>query len=75
MYHIAGKIQSGPAATLEGKLGSMQNYHTVQLKPTFVGLRVSSTRESFEYAPAPPKDSGSDVLCLDFRLQVRAQSV
>jgi hypothetical protein len=74
MYHIAGKILSGPAPWVEHtKLGEMHNYHAVQSQPTFVGLRVSTTRDSFEYAPQQSSDTGSDTLCLDFRLQVREQ--
>ena len=72
MYHIAGKIISGPSPWFEhSEFGKMHNYHFVQSEPTSIGLRVSTTKDSFEYAPDRPSGTTSDILCLDFRLQVR----
>ena len=74
IYHIAGKILSGPVPWLDkdefdDALDSkMHYYHEVQPEPDYIGLRVSTTRDSFEYAPQLTDDSKSDVLCLDFRL-------
>lgn len=71
MYHIAGKILSGPAPWHEHvELGSMHHYHVIQEVPTYVSLRVSTTKQSFAFAPRVPACSTSDVICLDFRLEV-----
>jgi hypothetical protein len=73
MFHVAGKLVSGPAPWVDGiEHGKMHNYHVVQSEPTWVGLRVSAVRDSFEYAPKMKKAIQSDVLCVDFRLQVHA---
>ena len=71
MFHIAGKILSGPAPWIDGaEAGRMHNYHVVQSEPTWVGLRLSTARDSFEYAPKLVRAAQSDVLCVDFRVQV-----
>jgi hypothetical protein len=71
MYHIAGKILSGPATWHEHvKLGTMHHYKVIQELPTYVSLRVSTAKESFAFAPGVPASSGSDIICLDFRLEV-----
>lgn len=71
MYHIAGKILSGPAPWHESLvLGTMHHYHVIQKIPTYVSLRVSTAKESYAFAPAVPASSASDILCLDFRLSV-----
>jgi hypothetical protein len=78
MYHIAGKILSGPAAWLDERVlddaldSKMHYYHQVQSEPAYVGLRVSTKRNSFEYAPEQPSETRSDILCLDFRLRAKA---
>lgn len=75
MFHVAGKILSGPSPWINGiEQGTMHNYHVVQSEPTWIGLRVSTVRDSFEYAPKMHKASMSDVLCVDFRLQVRSSA-
>jgi hypothetical protein len=74
-FHVAGKILSGPAPWVDGiELGKMHNYHLVQSEPTWIGLRVSTVRDSFEYAPKIEKTTQSDVLCVDFRLQVHVDA-
>ncbi|MBD9478498.1 hypothetical protein [Pseudoxanthomonas sp. PXM02] len=71
MFHVVGKILSGASPWLQGSdEGRMHNYHVVQSEPTWVGLRVSKAWDSFEYAPHVEKDVQSDVVCIDFRLQV-----
>lgn len=78
IYHIAGKILSGPSPWLhENELddvrdSKMHYYHQVQSEPSWIGLRVSTKRDSFEYAPELPNDTGSDILCLDFGLRAKA---
>ena len=69
MFHVAGKLVSGPAAWVDGiEHGKMHNYHVVQSKPTWVGLRVSTVRASFEYAPKMEKAIRSDVSVRRFPL-------
>lgn len=74
MYHVVGRILSGPAPWLDSDMYGVDdrfhNYHAVQAKPTWVGLRVSAARDSFEYAPDLPVGCRSAVLCIDFRLRV-----
>ena len=71
MFHVAGKILSGPSPWLDGTDSDrMHNYHVVQSEPTWVGLRVSTEKDSFEYAPELVHGVRSDVLCIDFRLEV-----
>lgn len=72
LYHVAGKLLSGPAPWLESVPGKMHNYSVVQTEPTWIGLRVSSAKDSFEWAPELPEGTSSNVLCIDFRLQVAA---
>ncbi len=73
MFHVAGKILSGPAPWVDGiEQGKKHNYHVVQCEPTWIGLRVSTVRDSFEFAPEIEKTVQSDVLCVDFRLQLHA---
>jgi hypothetical protein len=71
MYHIAGKILSGPAPWHEHvELGTMHHYRVIQEVPTYVSLRVITAKQSFVFAPGTPAHSTSDVICLDFRLGV-----
>lgn len=71
MFHVVGKILSGASPWLQGDDQSrMHNYHVVQSEPTWIGLRISTARDSFEYAPHAENGAKSDVLCIDFRLQV-----
>jgi hypothetical protein len=73
MFHVVGRILSGPAPWVEGiDQSRMHNYHVAQSEPTWIGLRVSTARDSFEYAPKLENAARSDVLCVDFRLQVLA---
>lgn len=75
MFHVVGKILSGPAPWVDGADQSrMHNYHVVQAEPTWIGLRVCATRDSFEYAPKLAQATESDVLCIDFRLQVHVEA-
>ena len=50
----------------------MHYYHEVQSEPSWIGLRVSTKRDSFEYAPELPNDTSSEILFLDFRLRAKA---
>jgi hypothetical protein len=72
MYHVAGKILSGPKPwhDTNDELGVMHYYKVVQESPTYVSLRVSTAKQSYQFAPNVPAGSTSDVLCLDFRLNV-----
>jgi hypothetical protein len=71
MYHVAGKILSGPAPWSDNdRLGTMHNYHLIQDAPTWVSLRVTTAKDSYAFSPDLPAGSTSDVLCLDFRLGV-----
>ena len=72
MYHIAGKILSGPAAWHESgddDLGTMHFYKVVRTDP-YVSLRLTTAKDSYAFSPPAPVDSTSDIICLDFRLSV-----
>jgi hypothetical protein len=72
MYHIAGKIISGPAASHESGddvLGTMNYYKMIQATP-YASLRLTTAKQSYAFAPIAPVGSTSDILCLDFRISV-----
>lgn len=48
----------------------MNYYKTIQDGPPYVSLRVSTAKQTYEFAPGIPDGSTSDILCLDFRLSV-----
>ena len=72
MYHIVGKILSGPAPwhDAQDETGTMHHYKVVQETPAYIGLRVSTAKQSYQFSPDVPPGSTSDVICLDFRLNV-----
>ncbi len=69
IYHIVGRVLSGPAPWIKDIAQStLHNYHVMQSEPTWIGLRVSTARDSYEYAPKSTKTTQGDVLCIDFRI-------
>jgi len=73
IFHVVGKILSGPAPWVDSAgEDRIHHYHVVQSEPAWIGLRVCTVRDSFEYAPTLTDATQNHVLCVDFRLQVHA---
>lgn len=68
IYHIVGKIISGPPGLSNNSVSGLieQDYQTLRANP-WLGLRLIKAIDSWEAAPALQPACVSDVIALDFR--------
>jgi hypothetical protein len=71
VYHIVGKILSGPENTIFHNLlgDQIQNYVTIRNEP-WLSVRVLNANEAFVPYPAIDNAKDGDVIALDFRFQM-----
>jgi hypothetical protein len=69
IYHLVGKVLSGPIQRIDKDGDKFLTYQTVRKVPYF-SLNVIPENQSLEYCPKLNDSSAGDVIIVDFRLDV-----
>lgn len=71
IYHVVGKILSGPVAWREdNEYGRVRVYHSVEGATSALGLTVIPSSQTFDARPQVEGASSGEILQVDFRLHV-----
>jgi len=69
IYHVIGKILSGPNPYRVEKFGETLIYHPVRDQPR-MSMVVVPQKQAYGYAPILDDDSAGMLICIDFRLVI-----